>query len=212
MCIRDRYQRRVHGESRERMSKIRTFGIIGLSKLPSLYNPTSNYIRRFEQSKNLTELSEGINQRNAILPKTAYLKDNQKRVGFYQPNIKDSATQDNFWLNRRDDWMTRTVRIFMADTTAMHKVPVVHSGYRWAVQYERIGVYKQPNMGWTYTNDPMSRRVKYFQSLEQAITYCRELGLGYEVSYPRWRWRTTKNYADNFLWKGPPQEEVEDIF
>ena len=76
----------------------------------------------------------------------------------------------------------------------------------------------------TYTTDTQSRRPAKFNSLEAALEYCRNLGkkilnsavincglgLGYEISYPHFRYHTRKNYGDNFKWLGPPKTD-EDL-
>jgi len=116
----------------------------------------------------------------------------------------------NHNLELKPDFATRAVKIYMFDNSHMHNVPVLHSGYKWYVQYERIGVYKTPAMGWNYSNDTQSKRTVKFKSLEDAITYCKELGLGFELEYPHFRYHTRKNYGDNFKWKGHPKED-DDI-
>ena len=44
-------------------------------------------------------------------------------------------------------------------------------------------------------------------SLSAAVKYCEIMGWGYDIVYPRHKWHTKKNYADNFMWKGPHKEE-----
>ena len=44
-----------------------------------------------------------------------------------------------------------------------------------------------------------------FPSVNQAIECAKEMGLGYEVMYPKHRWLTKKSYAANFTWKGHPK-------
>lgn len=63
-------------------------------------------------------------------------------------------------------------------------------------------------MGWTYSNDSLSKRNVYFPSLEEAISYCKMSGLGYEVEYPKYRYANKKSYAANFIWPG--HDSVED--
>ena len=69
-------------------------------------------------------------------------------------------------------------------------------------------------MGWTFSDDPASGTVAshevFFDSLEGALEYCESLGMGYEVSYPKQKYHTHKDYASNFNWKGHPKAE-EDI-
>lgn len=56
-----------------------------------------------------------------------------------------------------------------------------------------------------------SRITLNFTSLSAALLYCRQKGLGYEIEYPRKRYHQAKDYAKNFKWKGPPEEQDEDI-
>jgi ETC complex I subunit conserved region. len=50
-----------------------------------------------------------------------------------------------------------------------------------------------------------------FKTLEDAINYCKIMGLGFELEYPKFRYHARKNYGDNFKWKGNPKPELEDI-
>mmetsp|Transcript_24217 Transcript_24217/g.21323 ORF Transcript_24217/g.21323 Transcript_24217/m.21323 type:complete len:100 (+) Transcript_24217:311-610(+) len=99
----------------------------------------------------------------------------------------------------------------MKDTNHMHNVPVHPGGYNWCIEFERRAVFKTPCKGWTYSNDPVSKRHLTFRSLEQAIHFAKENGLGFEVEYPKFRYHTRKNYGDNYKWKGHPKPEYEDI-
>ena len=56
-----------------------------------------------------------------------------------------------------------------------------------------------------------SRNTNKFPSLEHAIAFCREVGAGYEISYPKKKYFQTKNYVNNFKWKGNPTSSEEDI-
>ena len=46
-------------------------------------------------------------------------------------------------------------------------------------------------------------------SLSAAVKYCEIMGWGYDIVYPEGRWHTRKSYADNFKWKGNPEEESQ---
>jgi len=43
------------------------------------------------------------------------------------------------------------------------------------------------------------------------VGYCHALGVGYDIQYPQFRYHSPKSYANNFMWKGFPEEEEEDI-
>ena len=34
------------------------------------------------------------------------------------------------------------------------------------------------------------------------------MGWGFDVLYPNQKWHTKKNYSDNFVWKGKPEDSV----
>ena len=62
-------------------------------------------------------------------------------------------------------------------------------------------------MGWgTATHDTMYNTQIKFANVKDAIEYAESMGWGFDVSYPKHRWHTKKNYSDNFKWKGPPKE------
>ena len=62
---------------------------------------------------------------------------------------------------------------------------------------------------WTSAGtDTYARHTMKVQTLSAAVKYCDMMGWGYDVLYPETRWHTKKSYADNFLWKGKPSEEV----
>lgn len=63
-------------------------------------------------------------------------------------------------------------------------------------------------MHWTTaTTDTYAKWKVVVGSLSAAVKYCETMGWGYDVLYPQTRWHTKKSYADNFLWKGKPEEE-----
>jgi len=142
-----------------------------------------------------------------VLPKDPALLGNKKKIGFFHANPYDTAVSANNWLDAEPNWLTRQVKISLPDTNHMHNVPVLDQGYRWTVQWERVGTYKKSDMGWNYVNDTQSKRTIKFRKLEDCLVYCRSMGLAYEVSYPHFRYHTKKNYGDNFKWKGHPKTD-----
>ena len=44
-----------------------------------------------------------------------------------------------------------------------------------------------------------------FPSVNVACSYARMMGWGYNVSYPKYKYHTKKNYSDNFKYKGDPK-------
>ena len=66
-------------------------------------------------------------------------------------------------------------------------------------------------MGWTSaTADTYSGVTVRLARLQDAVAYCEAMGWGYDIMYPtNARNHVKKNYADNFMWKGPPKEKEE---
>jgi len=179
------------------------------AKPKTLYNPALLVHKNLKNAGgNIPALREGVDQRANILPKGPTLESNPKHIGFYQPNVADSAV-DNAWVNQRPDFLTRHVKIFWATNEKAQKVPSIPKENHWILQFERQGIWKNPNKGWTFSNDTQSKRPVRFKTVEEAIIYCRQLGLGYEINYPRTRYHTRKNYGDNFKWQGLPKEDEE---
>ena len=109
-------------------------------------------------------------------------------------------------------YRNRTARVYLKDKNHMQSTPERRHGLgkTWHVQFERVGVYKTGHMGWTYNNDSASKTEIEFATLEDAISFVHCLGVGYDVMYPHFRYHKKKNYAENFNWRGFPQEE-DDI-
>jgi len=167
-------------------------------------------------NRNLTSLKAGVKQRDNILPASALEKSNTSGVGFWQ-----QSTITPFYQNEQMDVdiaqkyvnRERHVRVFVPEVNHMQCTPIRERGDKWAIQYERKAVYKTSNMGWTFSDDALSSNVASyelrFNSLEGALEYCRNNGLSYEISYPKRRFHTTKDYAANFKWKGNPKTAEE---
>eukprot|EP01015_Nassula_variabilis_P011515 TRINITY_DN1934_c0_g1_i5.p1 TRINITY_DN1934_c0_g1~~TRINITY_DN1934_c0_g1_i5.p1 ORF type:complete len:211 (-),score=22.49 TRINITY_DN1934_c0_g1_i5:107-739(-) len=209
MCIRDRYMGKVNQMATQ---KLRTHQLIGFTRtINQLYNPKPLVHKTpAKMTHNMQQLSSGIEQRKSILPNDVSYQGNEKKIGFYQGNTVDTRAQYNPYVHQKRDFFTRHARIFIKDVNHMHLNPTVEEGYAWTVQFERQGVHKTPVMGWTQVADSQSKRTLKFATLENAIEYCLEMGLGYEVQYPHFRYHRKKSYAHNFNWKGEPKEE-EDI-
>jgi NADH dehydrogenase (ubiquinone) Fe-S protein 4 len=80
-------------------------------------------------------------------------------------------------------------------------------GGSWRIELEALGDYKGHTCGENQSFDPMARNFIYgFKTREQAVSYCMKLGWAYDVEVPHKRKHTTKSYADNFKWKGPPKD------
>ncbi|EAS07862.3 ETC complex I subunit motif protein (macronuclear) [Tetrahymena thermophila SB210] len=153
-------------------------------------------------------LSVGVAQKNNIQPKTVTA---QGQIGFVQhPQLDSSCQYTQFYTPQRRDIRGRVARIYIQDTNHMHDTPQIPEGYKWTLEFERQAQYKTPWMGWSFNGDTFSKRNHYFCTLEDAISYCKQMGFGYEVSFPRSRYHTRKSYADNMLWPGHDNAVDED--
>ena len=48
-----------------------------------------------------------------------------------------------------------------------------------------------------------------FPTAQLAVNWCKMMGWGYTVSYPKFKHHTRKNYTDNFKYKGEPKPKVD---
>ncbi len=104
----------------------------------------------------------------------------------------------------------KVVRIYHPQRKHLHCHPTNKEiGKYWVIEFSPEATYKSPTMLWTSaTSDSMARHSMKFANLDSATSYCEQMGWGYDVLYPQTRWYTKKSYADNFLWKGLPKEDV----
>ena len=65
-------------------------------------------------------------------------------------------------------------------------------------------------MGWNLSDSRTNKYRAQFESLEEAIEQANMMGYDYFVEKPNLRKYDSKSYSDNFLWKGPPKEELEN--
>ena len=86
--------------------------------------------------------------------------------------------------------------------------PLTH---KWVIQFEVQGAWKSKSMGWMFSDDIYSHQNIDFDSLEKAIAFCKKHGAAYQIEVPRTRNPSFKSYAHNFLWKGEPEVDSEDI-
>ncbi len=86
----------------------------------------------------------------------------------------------------------------------------------WAMELEPLGSFHNQLMGWGTTHctadvyDVFVRAPIYQWRAEDAITYAKAIGWGFDIVYPRHRLMQKMSYADNFKWKGeykPPEDE-----
>ena len=93
----------------------------------------------------------------------------------------------------------------------MQSTPIRNYEEQWIVQFEVQGAWKSKSMGWMFSDSPFSKKNYVFESLELAINFCKSHGAAYQVEIPKSRNSSFKSYAHNFLWKGEPEVDSEDI-
>jgi hypothetical protein len=125
---------------------------------------------------------------------------------------------ENFWVN---DWShvnagkyplhMRHCIIYRKDFNHMHDTPIMpHEGV-WEIELEPHGIWKSRSMGWMFTDDPYSSIKHTFEGLEAAVSFCQRSGLAYFVETPKDKKMEFKSYSHNFLWKGEPEVDSEDL-
>lgn len=105
----------------------------------------------------------------------------------------------------------RHVRIHPYEVSHMHDTPYTAHTDKWVVQFEVQGSWKSRSMGWMFFDDEYSIRDKHFSSLQQAVKFCKDNGVSFQLELPKKRKLIFKSYAHNFLWKGEPEIQSEDI-
>ena len=111
----------------------------------------------------------------------------------------------------------RTARIYMPQKKHVHNHPQDKTiGKYWVIDFPITSTYKSPLMQWTSGSlDAHSSKGENnnfqikFPSVNAAVNYCKMMGWGYDLQYPNFKYHTSKNYADNFKWKGNAASEPE---
>ena len=73
------------------------------------------------------------------------------------------------------------------------------------------GAWKSKSMGWIFMDASFSYKTHQFDSLEKALQFCKMQGLSYHVEVPKDKKMEFKSYSHNFLWKGEPEVDSEDL-
>ena len=120
----------------------------------------------------------------------------------------------DIWSNW-GSYQNKIARIYMPQRKHLHCHPADKTiGKYWAVDFATQSTYKSPLMQWTSASsdafyskgDNIQMR---FPTVESAIDQCEAMGFGWEVSYPKFKYHTYKNYATNFTYKGEPKPEAD---
>nr|CAG4715772.1 unnamed protein product [Naegleria fowleri] len=109
------------------------------------------------------------------------------------------------------DQISRTVRIYRPSKSATQQG--ISKTLKWRVEWKKQSahgeVWHDPMMGWNATNDPLMTTYMYFNSLEDAIDYCKSQGFEYEIEDPESKKSSEpegKSYASKFKYR----KEEED--
>ena len=109
-------------------------------------------------------------------------------------------------------------RIYMPQKKHVHNHGFDKSiGKFWVVDFETEATYKSPLMQWTSaTTDCFNSKgdmlAQRFPTADDAVAYVTMMGWGYSVTYPKFKYHSVKNYANNFKYKGPaPAEKDYDL-
>ncbi|KAF0978590.1 hypothetical protein FDP41_002410 [Naegleria fowleri] len=138
-------------------------------------------------------------------------------------NKLSSCVQFNFYSTERTtghgslisgvpkDQISRTVRIYRPSKSATQQG--ISKTLKWRVEWKKQSahgeVWHDPMMGWNATNDPLMTTYMYFNSLEDAIDYCKSQGFEYEIEDPESKKSSEpegKSYASKFKYR----KEEED--
>ena len=170
-------------------------------------------------SPNGPQLKDGAVQRASVQVdrNDLHYKTNTDKVGVYKReelNIRASAGAESLTPWDGQNHRYRIARIYMPQVKHCHNHPSNKTiGNYWAIDFASQGVFKSPLMGWSrgnmdvLTTCPQNMNPITFPSVNDAISYAEHMGWGYDVSYPKYKWHSSKNYADNFKWKGDAKPE-----
>ncbi|KAI1301441.1 NADH dehydrogenase [ubiquinone] iron-sulfur protein 4, mitochondrial [Halotydeus destructor] len=92
----------------------------------------------------------------------------------------------------------RRARIFMPPKNAMQSG--TNDIHRWVVEFDNRQRWENPAMGWASSGDPLSNLKLYFQTKEDAASFCDKNGWTYFMEEEKVRKPLTKSYAANYSW------------
>lgn len=168
-------------------------------------------------SPNADKLIDGAIQRQSVVPDrhNLHVKENTDKVGFYKrEEINERASRSAYiYSNPWDaqDKRDKIARIYHPEKKHVHNHPMNKNiGKHWVIEFESYGQYKSPLQFFTSASkDQYSKWQIKVGTLSAAIKTCETMGWGYDITYPHQKWHQRKNYADNFSWKGKPEDAVE---
>jgi hypothetical protein len=90
-----------------------------------------------------------------------------------------------------------TARIYKPTKTAMQSGTAKTK--EWVLDYEpEQARMVEPLMGWTSSSDMKQQLTLRFDTKEEAVAYCEQRGIPYQVAEPKATARRAMAYADNF--------------
>ena len=185
----------------------------------ALHNNIYSHPSRF--SPNALKLKDGAIQRASVQPPRSGLafKVNKDQVGVTKRANPGVLSSGNIAMT--DTWtdmarfQNRSARIYMPQRKHLHCHPSDKTiGKYWVIDFETTSTYKSPLMQWSSASlDPFHSKgdnlQMKFPSVNAAVNYAEMMGWGYDVTYPKFKNHTYKNYVDNFKYKGPPKPTVD---
>jgi hypothetical protein len=77
---------------------------------------------------------------------------------------------------------------------------------QWRIFFPQTKVFKNKTMGWVFSEGRSYAHNFSFNSLEDAVAYCKHNAMDFDIEYPKYKNFEYKSYANNFMWKGPEVE------
>ena len=198
------------------LSKVGEGGVGTLQKALA-YNPLATATSR---NPNAEKLKDGAIQRMSVqTPETSIeYKRNVDKVGVSMRPHKGvtsggsaSISTDPFIDYAK--YQNKIAHIYMPQKKHVHNHAADKTmGKYWVIEFDTESTFKSPLMQWTSASndcfyskgDNLSMR---FPDVQSAVQYAKMMGWGYSVMYPKFKYHTTKIYADNFKYKGEPKPE-----
>ena len=178
--------------------------------MPSVNNP------------NAAKLKDGAIQRASVeLPfDKITTSQNPDKIGLRRRPHQgvESSGSAHISTETNTNWVkyqNKVARIYMPEKKHVHNHPCNKLiGKQWVIDLEHEGSFKSPLMQWTTASlDPFHTKgdnmQMAFPTVDAAVAYARSQGWGYDIMYPRHKYHTYKNYANNYKYKGEPKPEAD---
>ena len=171
---------------------------------------------------NALKLQDGAIQRGSVEPGRHEIHSaiNTDKVGLRRRPHQgvQSSGSAHITTETNTNWAklaNKVARIYMPERKHVHNHPCDKTiGKYWVLDLEHESTYKSPLMQWTSASTDCFHskgdnvQVK-FPDVESAVNYAESQGWGFDIIYPRHKYHTYKNYANNFKYKGEPKPEAD---